>query len=140
MKSMSKNWVADIGDMHHKFGVNYWFDCNKDNKELMQKYMNFRMLMIQEELHETMSAVNSGNSEEVVDGLIDMCVFAIGTLNVMGIDSEKAWNAVHDANMVKSPGVKAERPNPFGLPDLIKPEGWVGPSHEDNHGDIPNII
>ena len=55
-------------------------------------------------------------------------------------DSEKAWNAVHDANMVKSPGVKAERPNPFGLPDLIKPEGWVGPSHEDNHGDIPNII
>jgi predicted HAD superfamily Cof-like phosphohydrolase len=96
--------------------------------------------MIQEELHETMSAVNSGNSEEVVDGLIDMCVFAIGTLNVMGIDSEKAWNSVHDANMVKSPGVKAERPNPFGLPDLIKPEGWVGPSHEDNHGDIPNII
>ena len=53
---------------------------------------------------------------------------------------KKHGTAVHDANMVKSPGVKAERPNPFGLPDLIKPEGWVGPSHEDNHGDIPNII
>jgi hypothetical protein len=137
---MSENWVEDIGNMHYKFGVNQWFHDNKDNKELMQKYMNFRMLMIQEELHETMSAVNSGNSEEVVDGLIDMCVFAIGTLNVMGIDSEKAWNAVHDANMIKSPGVKAERPNPFGLPDLIKPEGWVSPSHEGNHGNIPDII
>ena len=81
-----------------------------------------------------------GNAEEVVDGLIDMCVFAIGTLNVFGMDSQKAWDAVHNANMAKVPGVKESRPNPFGMPDLIKPEGWEGPSHEGNHGDLPNII
>jgi len=56
------------------------------------------------------------------------------------MDSQKAWDAVHNANMAKVPGVKESRPNPFGMPDLIKPEGWEGPSHEGNHGDLPNII
>ena len=118
------DWVMDIAEMHMKFGVNDWQYDHADDKELMQKYIKFRMDMIQEE----------------VDGLIDMCVFAIGTLNVFGMDSQKAWDAVHNANMAKVPGVKESRPNPFGMPDLIKPEGWEGPSHEGNHGDLPNII
>ena len=126
---MSSDWVMDIADMHHKFGVNDWQYDNKNNKELMQ-----------EEVDETNAAIKDGNAEEVVDGLIDMCVFAIGTLNVFGMDSQKAWDAVHNANMAKEPGVKESRPNPFGMPDLIKPEGWEGPSHEGNHGDLPNII
>jgi len=137
---MSTDWVMDIADMHAKFGVNDWQYENKDDKELMQKYIAFRMAMIQEEVDETNAAIITGNHEEIVDGLIDMCVFAIGTLNVFGMDSQKAWDAVHNANMAKSPGVKESRPNPFGMPDLIKPEGWEGPSHEGNHGDLPNII
>jgi hypothetical protein len=123
-----------------KFGVNDWQYDHADDKELMQKYIKFRMDMIQEEVDETNAAIITGNPEEVVDGLIDMCVFAIGTLNVFGMDSQKAWDAVHNANMAKVPGVKESRPNPFGMPDLIKPEGWEGPSHEGNHGDLPNII
>jgi len=27
-----------------------------------------------------------------------------------------------------------------GLPDLIKPEGWTAPSHEDNHGNLANAV
>ena len=38
--------------------------------------------------------------------------------------------------MLKQVGVKPERPNPLGLPDLIKPKGWKAPSHADNHGNI----
>jgi hypothetical protein len=34
--------------------------------------------------------------------------------------------------------VKESRPNPLGLPDLIKPAGWTAPSHEGNHGIIAN--
>jgi len=137
---MSNDWVMDIADMHAKFGVNDWQQFYKNDKDLMQKYIQFRMAMIQEEVDETNAAIVTGNPEEIVDGLIDMCVFAIGTLNVFGMDSQKAWDAVHNANMAKSPGVKESRPNPFGMPDLIKPEGWEGPSHEGNHGDLPNII
>ena len=126
--------------MHQKFGVNKWFTKNKSNKELMKKYLMFRMLMLNEELHETMQAVNSENPEEIVDGLIDICVFAIGTLNVLEVDVDKAWDAIHNANMAKEPGVKAGRPNPFGMPDLLKPEGWKGPDHSDNHGSISDIL
>ena len=141
MTAFNKNdWPFDINFMHQKFGVNKWFTKNKSNKEIMKKYLMFRMLMLNEELHETMQAVNSENPEEIVDGLIDICVFAIGTLNVLEVDANKAWDAIHNANMAKEPGVKAGRPNPFGMPDLLKPEGWKGPDHSDNHGSISDIL
>jgi len=137
---MSDNWVNDIEDMHDKFGVHDWFQANRGDKDLMQKYLMFRMLMIGEEYQETLSAINNSDAEEVVDGLIDMCVFAIGTLDVMGVDANEAWNKVYNANMAKSPGVKPGRPNRFGLPDLLKPSGWTPPSHEGNYGDLPSIV
>lgn len=138
--TMSDNWVNDIEDMHDKFGVHDWFQANRGDKDLMQKYLMFRMLMIGEEYQETLSAINNSDAEEVVDGLIDMCVFAIGTLDVMGVDANEAWNKVYNANMAKSPGVKPGRPNRFGLPDLLKPSGWTPPTHEGNHGDLPSIV
>ena len=130
------DWANDIYMMHNKYGVREWFEKNKGDKELMRKYLMFRMLMINEELHETLQAVNTGNSEEIVDGLIDLCVFAIGTLDVFGVDANKAWDEIYRANMDKKAGVKPGRPSPFGLPDLLKPGGWQGPNHEDNHGDF----
>lgn len=78
------------------------------------------------------------DSEEIVDGLIDLCVVAIGTLDALGVNVHKAWDEVYEANMNKEVGVKESRPNPLGLPDLIKPEGWTAPSHEKNHGIIGN--
>lgn len=143
---MSENWSADINKMHDKFGVHDWFQANRGDKELMRKYLMFRMLMVGEEYQETLSAINNSDAEEVVDGLIDMCVFAIGTLDVMGVDANKAWDAIYKANMEKEPGVKPGRPNKFGLPDLIKPTkethgyDWVAPSHEGNHGDLDKAL
>ena len=134
------DWANDIMMMHHKFGVRDWFEANKDNKDLMEKYLRFRLSMVREELDETVSAMNEKDPEEIVDGLIDLCVFAIGTLDVFGVDANEAWNRVYEANMQKSPGVKEGRPNPFGLPDLIKPEGWTAPTHEGNHGDFSNAV
>ena len=134
------DWANDIYMMHNKFGVKEWFEANKDNKDLMDKYLRFRLSMCKEELDETLDAIDKNDPEEIVDGLIDLCVFAIGTLDVFGVDANKAWDSIYEANMAKSPGVKEGRPNPFGLPDLIKPEGWQGPSHEDNHGDLNNCF
>ena len=134
------DWANDIYMMHNKFGVKEWFEANKDNKDLMDKYLRFRLSMCKEELDETMDAIDNKDPEEIVDGLIDLCVFAIGTLDVFGIDAHKAWDSVYEANMSKSTGVKEGRPNPFGLPDLIKPDGWTAPSHEDNHGDLTNAL
>lgn len=134
------DWANDIMMMHNKFGVRDWFEANKHDKELINKYLNFRLAMCKEELDETLDAIEAKDSEEIVDGLIDLCVFAIGTLDVFGVDANLAWDRVYEANMAKSPGVKEGRPNPFGLPDLIKPEGWTAPTHEGNHGDLPDAV
>ena len=134
------DWANDMKLMHQKFGVHDWFEANKDNKDLMDKYLRFRLSMCKEELDETMTAIESKDPEEIVDGLIDLCVFAIGTLDVFGVDANHAWDQVYKANMVKSPSVKEGRPNTFGLPDLIKPEGWKSPSHEGNHGNLTNAF
>ena len=134
------NWPDDIATMHHKFGVRQWFKENKQDKDLMAKYLAFRLSMCKEELDETLSAMDNKDPEEIVDGLIDLCVFAIGTLDVFGVDANQAWNKVYRANMTKEPGVKPGRPNPFGLPDLLKPEGWKAPSHKDNHGNLSDVF
>ena len=132
--------AQDMYMMHNKFGVAEWFEKNKDDKDLMRKYLMFRMLMIGEEYQETLSAINNSDAEEVVDGLIDMCVFALGTLDVFGVDANEAWNRIYEANMAKEPGVKPGRPNRFGLPDLLKPAGWTPPSHEGNHGNLDKAL
>lgn len=134
------DWANDITMMHYKFGVKEWFEKNKHDKELMNNYLNFRLAMCKEELDETMDAIEAKDPEEIVDGLIDLCVFAIGTLDVFGVDANEAWDRVYEANTAKSPGVKEGRPNPFGLPDLIKPEGWTAPTHEANHGNFPDAV
>tara|TARA_R100001480_G_scaffold921_2_gene2666 strand:- start:575 stop:1000 length:426 start_codon:yes stop_codon:yes gene_type:complete len=136
---MSTNWFNDMIDMHHKYGVDKWMgnemQSDADTRKL-KKFMEFRLGMMQEELDETKQAFKDNNPEEIVDGIIDLCVFAIGTLEVFGVDANKAWDQVYKANMSKEVGIKEGRPNPLGLPDLVKPEGWEGPSHEGNHGNI----
>lgn len=132
---MSDNWVKDINEMHTKFGVR---DAVKNfDSVMLRTFLRFRLDFLHEELGETEKAAETGkplDAEEVVDGLIDLCVVAIGTLDALGVDPHKAWDEVHKANMTKEVGVKESRPNPLGLPDLIKPEGWVGPDHSGNHG------
>lgn len=137
--TMSKDWVKDIHEMHAKFGVHDWVKKELDLPEEWQKlhqFMSFRLNFLEEELNETIKAYKDKDAEEVVDGLIDLCVVAIGTLDAFGVDAYKAWDQVHNANMEKEPGVKESRPNPLGLPDLIKPKDWVGPEHNDNTGNI----
>lgn len=126
---MSQNWVKDMQDMHTKYGVNPV--VRNFDKEKLEAFLQFRANFLQEELDELKTAKNA---DDVVDALIDLCVVAIGTLDAFEVDSYTAWDRVFKANMDKEVGIKASRPNPLGLPDLIKPEGWVAPTHADNVG------
>mgnify|MGYP003142985862 FL=1 len=137
---MTVNWVDDMYNMHKKFGVHEWVKKNKDNKELMRKFLEFRIRFLQEELDETRKAVDASDAEEIVDGLIDLCVVAIGTLDAFDVNARVAWNEIFEANMSKEPGIKESRPNPLGLPDLIKKPDWKGPDHTGNHGLFANNI
>lgn len=129
---MSKDLIRDIGDMHAKYGVNV--KVREFDKEKLRAFLDFRYKFLKEEMDEIEKAINEGDADGIVDGIIDLMVVSIGTLDAFDVDSYKAWNRVHDANMSKEVGIKASRPNPLGLPDLIKPVGWVAPSHKDNIG------
>jgi predicted HAD superfamily Cof-like phosphohydrolase len=154
------DWVADNQDMYEKFGV---IDVVEGlDKTKLLKFVEFRINFLQEELDEAKKAFAQlsdvhakteaepavgdalvaeyrdklvvENGDDLVDAMIDLCVVAIGTLNALQVDAYEAWDRVHTANMTKQVGIKASRPNPLGLPDLIKPAGWVGPTHADNIG------
>lgn len=126
---MSTNWINDIAEMHAKYGVNE--KVNKFNANKLADFLQFRIRFLQEELTELQ---NAQSGDDAVDALIDLCVVAIGTLDAFNINSAAAWDEVLKANMQKEVGIKASRPNPLGLPDLIKPEGWKSPSHINNIG------
>lgn len=128
-----KSWPQDIHEMHAKFGH---LDAVKNMEpETLRAMLKFRIDFLQEELDETRKALDEDfDPEEIVDGCIDLCVVAIGTLDLFDVDVQEAWNRVHAANMSKEAGIKPGRPNPLGLPDLMKPAGWVAPNHLDNHG------
>ena len=144
---MSTNWVQDIADMHQKYGVNPV--VRNFDKDKLAAFLKFRIDFLQEELDEMRNAVanrqasvldTTNASDDVVDALIDLCVVAIGTLDVFDVNAYEAWDRVHKANMNKEVGVKASRPNPLGLPDLVKPEGWVAPTHKDNLGLVTKAL
>ena len=51
--TMSKDWVKDINDMHAKYGVHDWVENEKSNGgdwSRLQKFLDFRLSFLQEEL------------------------------------------------------------------------------------------
>ena len=137
---MSTDWVKDMNKMASKYKIQDAVN-NLDSGEL-KAFLQFRINFLQEELDEMKKAATPNqpiDGEEVVDALIDLCVVAIGTLDLFDINAYEAWDEVLKANMNKKVGIKETRPNPLGLPDLIKPEGWKAPDHTGNHGKFSGI-
>lgn len=132
---MSIDWVNDIKNMHSYYGVHE--AVSKLDKNKLKTFLDFRINFLQEELNELKKAKNA---EEIVDALIDICVVAIGTLDAFNVNAYKAWDEVLKANMNKNVGIKEGRDNPLGLPDLVKPNGWVPPNHRGNHGIIGDLF
>lgn len=123
--------IEDMERLYEKYG---FYDEDFDWKKL-----KFRLSLLEEEYIETMGAFDSENPEELVDGLIDLCVVAIGTLNLAGVDTQKAWDEVMRANLSKERGTKPSREKSGGF-DLVKPKGWKGPDHSSNHGLLEQVF
>lgn len=121
----SKTWSTDIFEMHEHHGAHAVdFDGN---------FLEFRINFLREEFREFLEAIDEDRPKDAVDALIDFCVVAIGTLDLGGVDSDKAWNEVLNKNMQKQPGENPTRTGSGGF-DLIKSEGWTPPNHEGNTG------
>lgn len=118
----------DLKDFHTKFSMN-------EGWELTIQNLNARYEMMLEEVKEYKQAIESNDLVGTIDAICDLVYFALGTADLMDIDFDAHWQAVHDANMTKIRGHKTTRPNSFGF-DMVKPEGWVGP--EERHREILN--
>ena len=90
---MSKDWVKDIHTMQKKYGVHEWI--KKASLEDKNEYLKFRAKFLEEELEELNNAIYYADSEEVVDALIDLCVVAIGTLDLFDINAYEAVSYTH---------------------------------------------
>ena len=136
-------WLSDIMDMHDKFGAKEWVrrQFEARNFKLLNDFLAFRLDFLEEEFEETQEAFLKKDHVEVVDGLIDLIVIAIGTLELFNCDADRAWKEIHKSNMAKEPGANKSRKNPFGLPDMIKPKDWEGPSiTKEDCGILPDIL
>ena len=141
--TLKSEWLSDINDMHYKFGATEWVEDmhRSKNYKLLKDFLAFRLDFLEEEFEETQAAFFKNDSKEVVDGLIDLIVIAIGTLDLFKCDADVVWDKIHHSNMAKEPGANKSRKNPFGLPDMVKPEGWVGPNiTKENCGILPDIL
>ena len=132
------SWPNDIADMHEKFCVTKW--VNEASFHKQSELLKLRMRMLLEEFQETMDAYLQEDKQEFVDGLVDLCVIAIGTMQIAGVDPQEAWDEVLHANKSKEVGIKEGRPNKLGLPDLIKPYDWEEPLHVDNFGKLKHLF
>jgi predicted HAD superfamily Cof-like phosphohydrolase len=122
----------DMANMHNHYG----FKLDHFTPQQLREFLNFRIDFLAEELQELQDAKTA---DDAVDALVDLCVIAIGTLQLYGVDAALAWNRVLEANMKKEVGVKTTRPQAGDLPDLVKPAGWTAPQHADNVGLLSKI-
>lgn len=129
---MSVDWAKDIAKMHTKFKA-------REGLVFNSTFLRFRQRFLEEEFREMDEAILENNPEAVVDALIDICVVAIGTLDLGGVNAYVAWDAVLEANMKKEAGNNPTRQGSGGY-DLIKPDGWNPPNHFENTGFFANAI
>lgn len=123
--------VSDVYALQAKYGFNH--------EPLNSEKLALRVDQVEEEFDELLQAFQDKDAEGMVDALIDITVFALGTLAIAGVDVEEAWQEVHMANMSKIRGTKEGRDHSGGW-DLIKPKNWEAPNHAGNLGFIPDAL
>ena len=114
--------VGLVQKMHNKFGITH------DKVAFSKEEKEFRIAAMREEIDEY---IESETKEDELDAIVDLIVFALGTLERSGMINvfEEAFKRVMEANMKKELGGNQKRGS-FKL-DLKKPEGWTAPDLSD---------
>lgn len=134
---IERDWLRDVEMMHAGHFGDLQLRVREMPAETRRAFLDFRVDFLQEELDEMRAATVAG---DVVDALVDLVVVALGTMDAFGVDGREAWRRVHEANVAKVAGTNKHRSNRFGLPDLVKPPGWVAPTHADLCGLLDGLF
>lgn len=119
----------DILEFHKKFGLPYGEDGHPTM--LTQEMFEFRKGFMQEELDEYNEAVEAKDPAKAFDALIDLVYVAVGTAYLHGFPFAEGWYRVQQANMAKVRAERKEQSLRGTTFDVVKPEGWKPPCHDD---------
>lgn len=111
-------WQADLVSFHEKFGL----DISATPGFPPTTVEKLRINLIEEEMKETIKALEDGNLVEIADGITDAIYALLGTAVSYGIDINPVWREVHKTNMAKVGGKVREDGK------ILKPEGWTAPN------------
>ena len=120
-RSSKSKFVKNVRRFHHAKG------CLID-EDFSTKALNGRVQFVAEEFVEFTEAClhtieeDSGNisREKILREMVDIVYVLIGTAATFGWDFDKAWDAVHAANMEKTDEQVDGK--------VVKPEDWVEPN------------
>lgn len=120
---MDSRLMALVKAMHTKFELaNTTGPCVLDAEE-----KKFRIAALREEIQEYEDAEH--DLVKQYDALLDLIVFAVGTLERQGLPLLPGFEAVMRKNMQKEVGQNGNKRGGFKR-DLVKPAGWTGPEAE----------
>jgi len=129
--------ITDVIDFNMKYGLPHGERDDLTSKivDLTNDEIDYRLGFLEEEYLETKKAFKENNTEEIIDGLLDLVYVAIGTLTLMEMSEvqiREHWSEIQRANMTKerSSGdgdVRSKRGHSL---DVVKPEGWTPPDHQ----------
>lgn len=124
--------------------INEIFQFNNDCLQLSERPLNpltfkegefeFTKKAFLEEIQELTEGYEQQDVVKMVDSVLDLCYFAVGSLRRMGLSEEQAkacFLAIHHANMTKKKGANASRGN--FADDAVKPTDFVAPDEAIAH-------
>lgn len=115
--------LKDIDQFHRKFEL-----PRPSKPQLLDAELaKFRIRFMQEELDEFIYAHQTGDLAEALDALVDLTYVVLGTAWLMNLPFDKAWDAVHTANMKKVRATSHAQSKRQTLFDVVKPPGWTAP-------------
>ena len=115
------NMAYNITKMHKHYDMQQIGEDVTRQKD----FLKFRKDFLQEEIDELTLAIDSNDADDVVDSIISLLFVGITTLDLLGVDVNKAWKEVF--------GCEHEQ-------DLAKPDGCVVSNHIDNLGVMKDWI
>ena len=116
---MESRVMALVKAMHKKFGL----ENASGPHDLVEDEKKFRADAMLEELNEYIDATTLVDQ---YDALLDLIVFAVGTLERHGFPLLAGFEKVMEANMNKELGQNGNKRGGFKR-DLVKPAGWTAP-------------
>lgn len=117
---MDNELMTLVKAMHTKFGL----ESNTGPTKLDAEEKAFRVTAIKEEIAEY---EGSTNLVDEYDALLDLMVFAVGTLERQGLPLQEGFETVMKCNMNKELAGSSENSKRGFKRDLVKPCGWTGP-------------